>query len=191
MKEQAQIRLVDKAIVVEVRLRRPCAIRESMAGHWTWAHGCRELSRAGRARWGRSYRSATTVTIISNDRRRTAPPSRYGSGGFEPRSRPTHSPRDHGIITRVLFGMSLARSRITAQGQVSVPAEIRRRLGVAPGSIIEWDAEGDTIVVRRVRRCTSTDIHKALFPDGPPAARSLTELKAGVRAAVKARHARR
>ena len=31
--------------------------------------------------------------------------------------------------------MSDATSRITAQGQTSVPAEIRRRLGVGPGSV--------------------------------------------------------
>ena len=59
--------------------------------------------------------------------------------------------------------MALARSKVTAQGQISVPAEVRRRLGVGPGSVLEWDEEGETIVVRRAARYTSNEIHRALF----------------------------
>lgn len=87
--------------------------------------------------------------------------------------------------------MKVAESRITAQGQVSVPAEVRRRLGLAPGSILEWSAEGDAIVVRRAHRHTTAEIHEALFPAGPPARRSLEDLKAGIAAHVRERHARR
>jgi AbrB family looped-hinge helix DNA binding protein len=87
--------------------------------------------------------------------------------------------------------MKLAQSRVTAQGQVSVPAEVRRRLGLAPGSVLEWDAEGDEIVVRRAHSCTSEDIHHVLFPDGPPQPRTLEELKEGIRTHMRRRHARR
>jgi AbrB family looped-hinge helix DNA binding protein len=38
--------------------------------------------------------------------------------------------------------MALARSKVTAQGQISIPAGIRKRLGIAPGSILEWDEDG-------------------------------------------------
>lgn len=86
--------------------------------------------------------------------------------------------------------MPLARSRVTAQGQVSVPARIRQKLGVTPGSVIEWDEDGDRVVVRRAGRHSSEDIHKALF-GRPPARRSLKELKAGIAAAVRKRRARR
>lgn len=86
--------------------------------------------------------------------------------------------------------MKLAQSRLTAQGQVSVPAEIRKRLGLAPGSVIEWDAEGDAVTVHRAGRFSSADVHAALF-DEAPERRSLAELKAGLRASVKARHAKR
>ena len=85
--------------------------------------------------------------------------------------------------------MALAQSKLTAQGQISVPAEIRRRLGVGPGSVLEWDEDGEKIVVRRVARYTSEDVHKAVFAK-PPKRRSLTELKAGIRTHVKRRHAR-
>lgn len=87
--------------------------------------------------------------------------------------------------------MAIARSKLTAQGQISVPAEVRRKLGVGPGSVLEWDEEGDAVVVRRSGKYTFEDVHAALFPDGPPARRSLEELKEGIRQYVRKRHARR
>lgn len=86
--------------------------------------------------------------------------------------------------------MALAQSKLTAQGQISVPAEVRRRLGVGPGSVLEWDDDGDQIVVRRSGRYSSQEIHAAIFP-APAKPRSLDEMKAGVRREVRARHARR
>lgn len=86
--------------------------------------------------------------------------------------------------------MALAHSKLTAQGQISVPAEVRRRLGVGPGSVIEWDADGEQVVVRRKGRYSSEDIHKVLFPEGPPKRRSLAQLKNGIRQHMRARYAR-
>jgi antitoxin PrlF len=86
--------------------------------------------------------------------------------------------------------MALARSKLTAQGQISVPAEVRRRLGVGPGSVLEWDEEDGRIVVRRSGKFTSEDIHRALFPEGPPKRRTLKELKEGIRKYVREQHAR-
>ena len=86
--------------------------------------------------------------------------------------------------------MAIAHSRLTAKGQISVPAAIRRKLGIGPGSTLEWHEEGEKIVVRRAGRFTSAEIHDALF-SSPPRRRSLGELKAGLKAHVKRRHARR
>ncbi len=86
--------------------------------------------------------------------------------------------------------MVIARSRVTAQGQVSVPAQVRRRLGVGPGSVLEWDADRDAIVVRRAGRYSSAEIHEALFGQDRPVPRSLGELKDGIRRSVRRRHAR-
>ena len=77
--------------------------------------------------------------------------------------------------------MRLAQSRITAQGQVSVPAEVRKRLGLAPGSTIDWEVEGEAVVVRRSRRFSFDEIRAELFPDGPPESKSLDALKQGIR----------
>jgi AbrB family looped-hinge helix DNA binding protein len=87
--------------------------------------------------------------------------------------------------------MALAYSKVTAQGQISVPAGIRRKLGIGPGSILEWDEDGDRIVVRRSARFTSEDIHRALFPERAPKPRTVDDMKEGVRRRVRERHARR
>lgn len=87
--------------------------------------------------------------------------------------------------------MPIAQSRLTSQGQVSIPAEIRRRLGLGPGSIIEWDEAQEGIVVRRAGRYSFADMRAALFPKGPGRARTLEEMKDGIRAHARRRHARR
>jgi AbrB family looped-hinge helix DNA binding protein len=86
--------------------------------------------------------------------------------------------------------MAIAYSKLTAQGQISVPKEVRRRLGIGPGSVLEWEEEGERIVVRRAGRYSSEDVHRALFEETPEP-RTLEELKEGVRQYVKGRHARR
>lgn len=87
--------------------------------------------------------------------------------------------------------MAIAHSKLTAQGQISVPAEVRRKLGVGPGSLLEWDQHGEDIVVRRVGRYSFEDIHRALFPKGPPKPRTVAEMKAGIRRHIGKRFARR
>ena len=87
--------------------------------------------------------------------------------------------------------MALAHSKVTAQGQISVPAGVRRKLGIGPGSILEWDEAGEEIVVRRSARFTSQDIHRALFPEQAPKSRTVDDMKEGIRRHVRERHARR
>ncbi len=85
----------------------------------------------------------------------------------------------------------LAESRLTSQGHVSVPAEVRRRLGLSPGSTLVWEDDAGTVVVRRSVAYSSSDIHKALFPEGPPQKRTDAELKEGLRTHIRKKHARR
>src|SRR5258708_490852 len=66
------------------------------------------------------------------------------------------------------MSMAIALSKVTAQGQISVPVEVRRKLGVGPGSVLEWDEQDDQVVVRRAGRYTSQDVHNALFPKKAP-----------------------
>ena len=85
--------------------------------------------------------------------------------------------------------MALAQSRLTAQGQISVPAEVRKTLGVGPGSVLEWDEQNGQVVVRRAGRYTSKDVHGALFPE-QGAEKKPVDVKDAIRKYVRKRHAR-
>lgn len=87
--------------------------------------------------------------------------------------------------------MTLAQSKMTSQGQISVPAAVRRKLGVGPGSVLEWEEEGDKIVVRRKGKYTWEDIRRKLFPKGPPKRRTLKEMDEGIEQYMLERYGRR
>jgi AbrB family looped-hinge helix DNA binding protein len=93
-------------------------------------------------------------------------------------------------ITVVISGMAIAHSKLTAQGQISVPACVRQRLGVGPGSVLEWDEDGENVVVRRAGRFSSEDIHRALFPAQAPEPRTVDDMKRGIWQHIRNRHAR-
>ncbi len=86
--------------------------------------------------------------------------------------------------------MPIARSKLTAQGQISVPAGVRQKLGIGPGSILEWEQEGDKIVVRRAGRFSFEDIHRKLFGTRTPKKRTIDEMKDGIGEYVRERYAR-
>lgn len=86
--------------------------------------------------------------------------------------------------------MKIAQSRITSQGQVSVPAEVRKRLALVPGSVIEWEAEDDRVTVRRAGKRSNDDVHHAFFPV-EPARRTLKQVKERVEAHIRKKHAGR
>jgi AbrB family looped-hinge helix DNA binding protein len=85
--------------------------------------------------------------------------------------------------------MAIAQSKVTAQGQISVPVEVRKKLGVGPGSVLEWDEQGDQVVVRRAGRYSSEEIHQAVFPEKDLRQKSV-DVKVGIRKYIRKRHAR-
>ena len=85
--------------------------------------------------------------------------------------------------------MAIAQSKLTAQGQISVPAEVRRKLGIGPGSVLEWHEQDDGVVVRRAGRFSSSDVHDALFPKGAPKGKRAADVKGAIRKYVRQRHA--
>jgi antitoxin PrlF len=87
--------------------------------------------------------------------------------------------------------MSIARSKITAQGQISVPAEVRRKLGVGPGSVLEWEEDGAKFVVRRAGKYTFEDIHRALFKGRKPKPISVEQMDKAIAQYIIEKHARR
>jgi AbrB family looped-hinge helix DNA binding protein len=87
--------------------------------------------------------------------------------------------------------MTIAHSKLTAQGQISVPSEVRKKLGVGPGSVLEWEEKDGDVIVRRAGRYSSEDIHRALFPKGPPKPISPKQIKESIREYMRKKHAGR
>lgn len=85
--------------------------------------------------------------------------------------------------------MENTQSRITSQGQISIPARIRRKLGLTPGSTVEWCERGPEVIVRRATKYSSLDIHRAVF-ESPPEPVTIEEMDAAIRTQLRRRHAR-
>jgi hypothetical protein len=56
--------------------------------------------------------------------------------------------------------------------------------------VLEWEEEGDAVVVRKARRYTSEDIQRAIFAQRVPASKKVEEFDKGVRRYMK-KNARR
>ena len=41
---------------------------------------------------------------------------------------------------------------VTAKGQVTIPIEIRRKLGILPDTEVEFEVVGDAVLIRKARR---------------------------------------
>jgi bifunctional DNA-binding transcriptional regulator/antitoxin component of YhaV-PrlF toxin-antitoxin module len=67
---------------------------------------------------------------------------------------------------------------------------VRRKLGIGPGSILEWEEEDGKIVVQRAGSFTFEEIHQIVFQGRKVKKRSLKELKDGIRKYVRQRYAR-
>ena len=81
-------------------------------------------------------------------------------------------------------------SRIIAQGQISVPADVRKLLGAGPGSVLEWEQAGDKVIVRRTGKYTFEDVRRALYGNKKIRRRSLKELKEAIPEYIRKRHPR-
>ena len=81
-----------------------------------------------------------------------------------------------------------ATSRVTAQNQISVPAQIRRRFGIGPGCELIWEEHQGMLVVRK-KKYTIEDVQAALGPPpkGPTTLKQLREAKMGYLAKKAAR----
>ena len=59
-------------------------------------------------------------------------------------------------------GMAIAQSRLNRSGpDLGTGWRFAKKLGVGPGSVLEWDEQNDQVVVRGAGRYTSEDISTA------------------------------
>jgi bifunctional DNA-binding transcriptional regulator/antitoxin component of YhaV-PrlF toxin-antitoxin module len=86
--------------------------------------------------------------------------------------------------------MSLAQSRITAQGQVSIPVSVMRQFGLAPGEVINWETLGGRLTIEKAGQYSLADVQSALqLPEGLH--KSDAEVREGIKARTRAKHAGR
>jgi antitoxin PrlF len=83
------------------------------------------------------------------------------------------------------------QTKLTSQGQVSVPAAIRHLLALTPGATIVWTEDKGQVTVQRAVRSTTADLHAALFPSDVPIPKTLQELKQGIKQYIKQKHTRK
>lgn len=86
--------------------------------------------------------------------------------------------------------MTLAQSRITTQGQVSIPVSVMRLFGFTPGEVIEWKYLNGHLVVQKAGNYTLNDVQMALkIPSGTH--KTDEEIKEGIKARMREKYARR
>jgi AbrB family looped-hinge helix DNA binding protein len=85
--------------------------------------------------------------------------------------------------------MITAKSKLTTRRQLFIPAEVRQRLGVGPGPVLEWDQQDGQVVIRRAGWYTSEEVHRAVFPEGTP--RYAPNVKKAIRKYIRKKHAGR
>ena len=85
--------------------------------------------------------------------------------------------------------MATATSRVTTQNQISVPAEVRRRFDIRPGTVLEWhEVKGELMV--RPRRVTLDQVRTEMRAMVGGRKRSLAELKEARATAALQKHRR-
>lgn len=89
------------------------------------------------------------------------------------------------------------QTKLTTQGQVSVPAAIRHLLSLTPGSTLVWTQTAGKVTVERAVRHSTAEVHHALFAEdarkadpfsAKPKPKTLTQLKQGIKQHMKQRH---
>ena len=78
-------------------------------------------------------------------------------------------------------------SRVTAQNQISIPADVRRKFGIVPGTELVWEERGEDLVVRP-KRFTLDDVREVCAGNKP---RSLRSIRAARDAAIREKYGRR
>jgi antitoxin PrlF len=74
----------------------------------------------------------------------------------------------------------VARAKLTSKGQITIPKQVRERLNLRAGDLVEFTMEGDDRVLLRPARGRVLDLEGALHRPGSPAV-ALDELERVIR----------
>ncbi len=84
----------------------------------------------------------------------------------------------------------IARSKVSAEGQITIPADVIKKLGIVPGSSLDWDVKDGEIVLRLTKRYTSKEIHEAVFGSRKFKRQTVGQMDEGIREYIRKKHAR-
>ncbi len=85
--------------------------------------------------------------------------------------------------------MKTSTSRVTSQNQISVPARVRQRFGIAPGTELVWEERNGELVVR-TKRWTLDDVRAYCAHLKAPKL-SLSQMRRARDRAIAAKYGRR
>jgi len=57
-------------------------------------------------------------------------------------------------LEQVNRGNAMSIAKLSSKAQVVIPADIRRKLGLRPGDLVELQARGDAVIIRKAARST-------------------------------------
>ena len=80
----------------------------------------------------------------------------------------------------------MTKTRLSSKGQVIIPKAVRERQGWPPGTELEVEGQGASVVLRRARcfpPTTFAEVRGCLRYDGPP--RTVEEMDAGIAEAAR------
>ena len=59
-----------------------------------------------------------------------------------------------------------AQAKLTSKGQITVPIEVRRLMGIAPGDRLLFESDGETIHVRPIRNGSRFEKYRGIGNPG-------------------------
>lgn len=81
-------------------------------------------------------------------------------------------------------------TKVSTKGQVCVPVQLREELEIVEGTVLEWTADGDKLIVQRRKLCTTQDIRDFLEARGKLAHRTDEEIEAALTKGYAEKYAR-
>ena len=82
------------------------------------------------------------------------------------------------------------QSNVDSRGRICIPAPVRRKLGIGPGSVLKWEERDGLYLVRKAGKHSSKDIHTALFVKAGATGKHPIDTRQAVADAVRKRQAR-
>ncbi len=77
---------------------------------------------------------------------------------------------------------------VSAEGQIAIPPDVRRQLGLEPGTELTIDVQGESLIVRRVARDQNDwRTMRGMIPTGPSLTKELAQEHANELAGDEAR----